>query len=295
VAKYVEVADLWCVVGDFNSVRCAEERKRCGVLSLPTAIVDDFSWFNLFIHKLGLLDLPLLGRKYTWVQPNGACMSRLDRMLVSSNWLVEWGDVNLWALPRDISDHCPIILRYSNFDWGPKPFRFNNHWLKHKGFLEVVLKGWSSSIGTGWLGVRVKEKLKTLKGVLKVWNKEVYGGLEGKVVALTKEIELLDLKREGNDFVDSDNETQKNLILELRHLLHSKDSLLFQRSRSRWLKEGDANTGYFHSCVASRKRCNAMPALRIEDRWVEKPLEVRGWWWIFSRIILLRFHGKDHN
>jgi mannosylglycoprotein endo-beta-mannosidase len=89
VAKYVEVADLWCVVGDFNSVRCAEERKRCGVLSLPTAIVDDFSWFNLFIHKLGLLDLPLLGRKYTWVQPNGASMSRLDRMLVSSNWLVE--------------------------------------------------------------------------------------------------------------------------------------------------------------------------------------------------------------
>jgi hypothetical protein len=91
VAKYVEVADLWCVVGDFNSVRCAEERKRCGALSLPTVSVDDSSWFNLFIQKLGLLDLPLLGRKFTWVQPNGACMSRLDRMLVSSNWLVEWG------------------------------------------------------------------------------------------------------------------------------------------------------------------------------------------------------------
>jgi hypothetical protein len=126
------------------------------------------------------------------------------------------------------------------------------------------------------MGLRVKEKLKALKGVLKLWNKEVYGGLEGKVVALTKGIELLDLKREGSDFEDSDNETQKNLFFELRHLLHAKDSLLFQRSRSRWLKEGDANTGYFHSCVASRKRCNAMPALRIGDRWVEKPLEVRG-------------------
>jgi hypothetical protein len=62
------------------------------------------------------------------------------------------------------------------------------------------------------MGLRVKEKLKALKGVLKLWNKEVYGGLEGKVVALTKGIELLDLKREGGDFEDSDNETQKNLF-----------------------------------------------------------------------------------
>jgi hypothetical protein len=100
--------------------------------------------------------------------------------------------------------------------------------------------------------------------------------LEEKAGVLTNEIERLDLKREEGDFVEKDNETKKSLILELRHLLQSKDSMLFQRSRSRWLKQGDANTGYFHSCVASRKRSNTIAALRIGDRWVEKPLEVRG-------------------
>jgi hypothetical protein len=89
VAKHVEVAELWCVLGDFNSVRNVEERKRCRVLPTSTVYVDDYSWFNLFIHNLGLLNLPLLGRQFTWVQPNEACMSRLDRMLVSSNWLLE--------------------------------------------------------------------------------------------------------------------------------------------------------------------------------------------------------------
>ncbi|MCH80144.1 LINE-1 reverse transcriptase like [Trifolium medium] len=226
--------------------------------------------------ELGLIDLSLLGRQFTWVQPNGACMSRLDRILVSPNWLVEWGDVTLWALPRDISDHCHIILRYANFDLGPKPFRFNNHWLKSKGFGEVVVGGWGSITGGGWKGVIVKEKLKALKGTLKRWNREIFGGLEEKIEGLTKDVERLDLKREGGDFVENDNEAQKAIILELRHLLHSKDSMLFQRSRSRWLKEEDANTGYFHSCVASRKRSNAIGALRIVDGWVDKPVEVRG-------------------
>jgi hypothetical protein len=91
-----------------------------------------------------------------------------------------------------------------------------------------------------------------------------------------KKIDRLDLKREDGNLSDSDNGSQKTLFLELRHLLHCKDSVLFQRSRSRWLKEGDANTGYFHSCVANRKRVNAIGALRIGERWVEKPLEVWG-------------------
>jgi hypothetical protein len=82
-------------LGGFQLGKGVEERKRCGTLSTSTVLGEDSMWFNLFIQRLGLLDLPLLGRNFTWVQPNGACMSRLDRMLVSPNWLVEWGDVNL--------------------------------------------------------------------------------------------------------------------------------------------------------------------------------------------------------
>jgi hypothetical protein len=139
-----------------------------------------------------------------------------------------------------------------------------------------VVEGWSSSNIGHTKGMIVKDKFKALKWVLKKWNAEVYGGLEKKVERLTNEIERLDLKREGSDFVESDNVIQNALFVELRHLLHSKDSVIFQRSRSRWLKEGDANTGYFHSCVVTRKRSNTIGALRIGDRWVDKPLEVRG-------------------
>jgi hypothetical protein len=51
------------------------------------------------------------------MQSNGRSMSRFDRMLMSEKWLEEWGNVSLWGLKRDIFDHCPIIVRYNDYDW----------------------------------------------------------------------------------------------------------------------------------------------------------------------------------
>ncbi|GAU39362.1 hypothetical protein TSUD_56890 [Trifolium subterraneum] len=55
----------------------------------------------------------------------------------------------------------------------------------------------------------------------------------------------------------------------------SKDTLEFQKSRSRWLKEGDANTGFFHACVKTRKRSNSIVALKKGRVWLSRPDEVR--------------------
>jgi len=60
-------------------------------------------------------------------------------MLVSHNWKDEWLIGHIWGLHRDVLDHSPIIIRYEEFDWGPKPFKFNNLWIKNKDFQEVVM------------------------------------------------------------------------------------------------------------------------------------------------------------
>jgi exonuclease III len=98
-----------CLLGDFNSVRSGEERNG---MRVGGGWSEDSRLFNVLVENSGLVDLPLLGRKFTWIQPNGNCMSRLDRILVSDGWLAEWGSVTLWGLKRDVSDHCPIILKY---------------------------------------------------------------------------------------------------------------------------------------------------------------------------------------
>lgn len=80
---------MWCVVGDFNATRHQDERKR--IHEENQAGRREMTKFNAFIEAMELGDLLLVGRKFTWYQPNGHSKSTLDRFLVSQEW---W---NLWS------------------------------------------------------------------------------------------------------------------------------------------------------------------------------------------------------
>ncbi|MCI29081.1 endonuclease/exonuclease/phosphatase family protein, partial [Trifolium medium] len=80
VALKVYDSSLMCIAGDFNSVRSIDERKGA---TEGVGWKEDTRLFSVLIENSGLVDLPLMGRKYTWVKSNGRCMSRLDRVLVS--------------------------------------------------------------------------------------------------------------------------------------------------------------------------------------------------------------------
>ena len=50
-----------------------------------------------------------------------------------------------------------------------------------------------------------------------------------------------------------------------------QESIVRQKSRCRWIKEGDSNTSYFHRVINLRTRRNALRGLQIRDTWVENP------------------------
>ena len=56
----VELEQKWLVVGDYNFMRSMENR------NLPGGDVNDIFIFNEIIGHLGLLELPLKGRRFTW-------------------------------------------------------------------------------------------------------------------------------------------------------------------------------------------------------------------------------------
>ncbi|GLT87908.1 hypothetical protein SLE2022_059610 [Rubroshorea leprosula] len=126
--------------------------------------------FNSFIHDAGLINLPLIGRKYTWYSSNGRHMSRIDRFLISADWFEKWSDVKQWGLGRSVSDHCPLVLKNEKVDWGPKPFKFFDSWLEQLECKELIRKAWNSTVEDGRKGFRLKEKLKGTKKALKVWS-----------------------------------------------------------------------------------------------------------------------------
>jgi hypothetical protein len=112
--------------------------------------------------------------------------------------------VSLWGIKRDVSDHCPLIVKYDGHDWGPKPFRFNNFWLNNKAFPKVVEDVWNSFQVLGWKGHVLKQKMKLLKGILRTWNKEVYGNVDYKIEKITEDIEVLELKCENEGLEEAE-------------------------------------------------------------------------------------------
>lgn len=66
---------------------------------------EDIHIFGDFISEARLIDLPLIGRKFTRYKSDGKAMSRLDRFLISKSWLNSWGNLSQWGLQRTVSDH----------------------------------------------------------------------------------------------------------------------------------------------------------------------------------------------
>jgi hypothetical protein len=85
----------------------------------------------------------------------------------------------------------------------------------------------------------------------------------------------LELKCENEGLDEAELLVRKEKFNILWMLLKSKDSMEFQKSRSRWLKEGDANSSFFLACVKCRKKSNSIVALKKGSSWLSNPYVVR--------------------
>ena len=53
------------------------------------------------------------------------------------------------------------------------------------------------------------------------------------------------------------------------------ESLLRQKSRAKWLKEGDNNSAYFHKLINFRRHYNGLEGILIHGVWIPNPNEVK--------------------
>jgi hypothetical protein len=112
--------------------------------------------------------------------------------------------------------------------------------------LKGLVEGWWRNFNcSGWMSFVLKEKLKLLKFHLKEWHKGEYGGMEGRLNILVESIADLDVKGEVGRLSGDEVQSRKELFGELWRILKAKNALTVERSRSKWLKEGDANSIFF--------------------------------------------------
>ncbi|GAU39170.1 hypothetical protein TSUD_372700 [Trifolium subterraneum] len=96
----------------------------------------------------------------------------------------------------------------------------------------------------------LKEKLKILKEKLKTWNREVFGNLDLNIDKIAKELnEIEDLAANGIGGLTFHN--SKNLDKKFWEQLHHKENFLQQKSRTKWVQQGDSNTRFFHASITA--------------------------------------------
>ena len=262
--------DPWCVGGDFNEILSPDERSKGGRISNSMRRYADI------LNDLELRDLPLQGGPFTWRGGlNGRSKSRLDRFVVSDDWESHCCNVIQCCLPRAVSDHCPILLDSEGVRMGPSPFRFELMWLKYEGFKET-LKGWWQNLQFhGSYSFILSAKLKALKGILKTWNREVFGLVEtNKKDALRRVTYWDDLEMERELNLEEVEERVKAKA-DFKQWALAEEISWRQKSRETWLKEGDRNTGFFHRTANAHRRRNFVNSIRINGRKLVKDAEIK--------------------
>nr|KYP35452.1 Transposon TX1 uncharacterized [Cajanus cajan] len=239
---------LWCVAGDFNSIRAVSERVN---LVRESNNQTDIQLFNDFISNMEVEDISIVGKRFTWFKPNGMVKSRLDRILVSREWFLIW--------PGCLQT---VLNRY--------------HWFQDPSFKKFVVDSWEGISIQGWGAYVLKEKLRVLKSKLKHWNLESFENPQALQQRIVKDLNYLDKKEENLGLSEEEIHKRVELQNEFWKVAIRNEAVLSQQSRVKWLKEGDLNTKFFHLMVSWRRKKNALKGLFIDGSWSEDPTVVKG-------------------
>ncbi|XP_074299467.1 uncharacterized protein LOC141630577 [Silene latifolia] len=229
----------WVVMGDFNNVLAMNER-----------IGSEVSFFEVrsfveCVDVCGLNDIPAQGAFFTWTnkqEVGDLKFSRIDRALVTDEWLLQFPNTITMFHPEGLFDHCPCTMTMNpDVARNKTTFKYFNMWGKDPGFLKIIQEVWNIPL-YGYKMFQLAKRLKMLKKPLKDLNSEAYAGIE-----TSSKVALLHLHRmQGQLQLDPTNLGFQQQVKEATELYRDREgalrSFLSQKAKAQWLSEGDDNT-----------------------------------------------------
>jgi hypothetical protein len=108
---------------------------------------------------------------------------------------------------------------------------------------------------------RFQQRLKNLKQILRNWNKNTFGDIFAGQKHLANSMREIQeqIRTQG---LTSDLKEQEQVVTQQLAARKKQEEILWrQKSRIRWLKEGDRNTKFFHRTTVQRRHTNRITSL----------------------------------
>ena len=246
----------WVLGGDFNMMYSAEDKNND---NLNRAMMGRF---RRFVNDVDLKEVPLIGRRYTWLNEREApTLVKLDRILCTSDWEDTFPDCILQSQASQISDHCPLLLGLREGNRGKRRFHFESFWTKFPDFHETVAQSWEQPVSASCPMEQIAMKLKRLTKALQSWSQKQVGHVKTQLGLAREILHRLEIAQDSRTLTPEEDWLRcesKRYCLILSSLERTVARL---RSRIRFLKDGDANTALFHSQARFRKRKNFISKL----------------------------------
>ncbi|XP_026436139.1 uncharacterized protein LOC113334001 [Papaver somniferum] len=225
----------WMIIGDFNVVFSYEETFG-GRRPLRVSMQD----IRDCLESCNLIQATRTGIKFSWCNNKDgkkeSCVILIKLFIILNGWR------NLMV----------GLIKYQQI------------WTSHPGFLEVIKEAWNEVI-SGNPTFSFFNKLKRIKQILNKWNWEVFGDLRVKVKSTEDEVLAISLLSDTNP---ENIELLNNLVTTRgKHEIasHQYNELTRAKSRAKWIKEGGANTSFFHTTIKLRQSQNNITELESTE------------------------------
>ncbi|XP_062006018.1 uncharacterized protein LOC133723218 [Rosa rugosa] len=239
--KHVNLPGM--IVGDFNELLSYSDK-------IGGSQLFRFGGLQDLVGRNGLIDMGYQGADYT-------VKERLDRCFCNCDWRILFPDACVVHLARMKSDHCPILVKLNHcrsLIRRNSPFRFQAMWMQHDNYMDMVKETWNSCAGD------LFSETATLARSLNTWNKEIFGNIfKQKRILLARICGIQ--KSLGRQNIPFLLDLEKELIAKYEQIRDAEALFWKQKSRDKWLCEGDRNTKFFHLTTMIRRRRNKIDGL----------------------------------
>lgn len=223
--------------------------------------------FNSCISNSEVFDLAYRECHYTWSNKSVSNPKaiKLDRALVNESWSNQFPDSYAYFDAPGSSDHSPCVVFLSN-DLSPRKTRFIffSMFTSHLDFLSLLRDAWLSEITPSAPMFDLYQRMGKAKFCCKGLNRRCFSNISTR----TKEAfsHLQDVQKSvlstPTSELFAEEEAARSAWL---FLSAAEESFFKQKSRIRWLSEGDSNTRVFHKSVKANLSRNVIHYLQSEE------------------------------